>query len=532
MSNDTAANNRFKPTIAIRNNLDQGVELRSKWRFIPAAFLSFMVHGGLVALMVVLTPAKEAASGYEKKVEDKEEEKPLVDAPPQNENSFAVPDVDPDRRDPDVAINYNVDRIEKFSIPGIVTDGPIGVVGGSESAPPSSIPAPAGFGAIGVGGAISIDGVAGNSNAMGDPGGYGNGSPFIPGSYKEGRSGATKEKLLREGGGTEITEACVNKSLGWLARQQNADGSWSHNGNFPDNYNAAYNVAGTAFGLLPMLAAGKTHKLHKDNPYDKPIEKGLLYLLRVQNRQTGRLGSSMYEHGLATITLCEAYGLSQDPMLRKPAQMAIDFIVDSQHDEGGWRYAPKQAGDTSVVGWMVMGLKSGQMAGLNVSPITLRKVINYLEHVCDKRQDAEGYGYTGPGASRTMTAVGLLCRQYMQGWGRQNNRLQGSVHSHLMKYQPDVSNDVYYYYYATQVMHHFGGEEWKIWNAKMREKLVKSQDPDGSWKPKAGGHCAGRLMMTSLNCLTLEVYYRYLPLYYREQGAAMDANADVVKKGT
>jgi hypothetical protein len=85
--------------------------------------------------------------------------------------------------------------------------------------------------------------------------------------------------------------------------------------------------------------------------------------------------------------------------------------------------------------------------------------------------------------------------------------------------------NMYYYYYATQVMHHYGGEKWKAWNERMREALVKTQDKGkdawlfGSWDPTGDTHAAagGRLMYTSLALLTLEVYYRHLPLYYREQ---------------
>ena len=72
---------------------------------------------------------------------------------------------------------------------------------------------------------------------------------------------------------------------------------------------------------------------------------------------------------------------------------------------------------------------------------------------------------------------------------------------------PTNSQDVYYYYYATQVMHHFGGEEWKKWNEKMREYLIKKQDGNqnspnfGSWSAAGDqwGRAGGRLMMTSLN---------------------------------
>jgi hypothetical protein len=102
--------------------------------------------------------------------------------------------------------------------------------------------------------------------------------------------------------------------------------------------------------------------------------------------------------------------------------------------------------------------------------------------------------------------------------------------SGIINANPPARQDVYYYYYATQVMHHFGGESWKKWNEKMREYLISKQDKNdknasfGSWSPAGDpwGRAGGRLMITSLNLLTLEVYYRYLPLYYRDAGYKMD----------
>ncbi len=123
-----------------------------------------------------------------------------------------------------------------------------------------------------------------------------------------------------------------------------------------------------------------------------------------------------------------------------------------------------------------------------------------------------------------MSAVGLLCRQYLQSWGPQNLRMIKGVENHIKARGPNIK-DMYYSYYATQVMHHFGGQSWKDWNEKMRESLLKDQDKSngamsGSWNATGAGHSAagGRIMQTSLCLLTLEVYYRHLPLYYRDAG--------------
>jgi hypothetical protein len=163
------------------------------------------------------------------------------------------------------------------------------------------------------------------------------------------------------------------------------------------------------------------------------------------------------------------------------------------------------------------------MAGLDVPETTMRKAQFYVDSVNDTSK--ESYGYQGPGGTPTMSAVGLLSRQYLQNWGPNNPRLFKGVDKNLKTDPPGKHKNIYYYYYATQVMHHFGGESWKTWNDPMRDLLIKSQEKsppalDGSWSPVGDAHGGpgGRLMITSLSLLTLEVYYRHLPLYYRETG--------------
>lgn len=101
---------------------------------------------------------------------------------------------------------------------------------------------------------------------------------------------------------------------------------------------------------------------------------------------------------------------------------------------------------------------------------------------------------------------------------------------------------MYYIYYATQVMHHVGGDRWEKWNlgesgrAGMRETLLKLQDDSalakGSWDPRGDAHgdAGGRIMKTSLCLLTLEVYYRHLPLYRRGEVNAGKKMSGEMKK--
>jgi len=170
---------------------------------------------------------------------------------------------------------------------------------------------------------------------------------------------------------------------------------------------------------------------------------------------------------LAGALLIRGNALTQDKALMVPAQQSLNFIVYAQDKTGGgWRYAPQTPGDTSGVGWQIMALKSGHLAYLQVPKQTIAGAINFLNLV---QQDSGAfYGYTGPGKGAATTAVGLLCRMYL-GWKKEEPALQRGV-AWMSKRGP--TNNMYFNYYATQIMHHYGGEEWKKWNAVMRERSV------------------------------------------------------------
>jgi hypothetical protein len=486
-----------------------------------AMFVSFVTHAVLLVLFLLVAPTiagpPAAESDEFAHADDPQVLAEAAQALP--DETFDIPDVNLSNLDTRGELTNDSERRSEVTVPG--RDDPrakIGARDGLDSNPPSSYPTPTGFGP-GHGGADRI--------------GIGPGTPAeLPGGDAHGRSDYAHRLQLgdssssiqaRQRGATSESEAAVARGLMWLARQQTADGRWLLDGMFKDK-GAANDTAGTGLGLLPFLGAGKTHKASKGNVYEKTIGRGLRALISRQDPKRGDLGGGMYGHGIGTIALCEAYGLTQDPNLRLPAQRAVNFIVYAQNEKGGWRYSPGQEGDLSVTGWQVMALKSAQMAGLDVPVITLKKADRFLDSVVSSN---DGYGYTDTNATPTMSAVGLLCRQFMHGWGPQNIRLIRGINGNIKPTPPHSKKDAYYHYYATQVMYHFGGEAWKEWNQKMRDGLHASQEKDrdspniGSWSSAGDqwGTSGGRLMITSLNLLTLEVYYRYLPLYYRDMGA-------------
>ena len=337
----------------------------------------------------------------------------------------------------------------------------------------------------------------------------------------------TKRDLIEAFGGSPETLPAIARGLTWLAQVQHDQGHWQlHNfpkgpggKKFSGHGKSKSDSAATGLALLPFLGDGHTHLGGK---YQSTVKRGLRWLIEHQdddgNLFTGGEGNAhMYSHGIAAIALCEAYGMTKDEQLREPAQRAIDYVVAAQHKEGGWRYRPGDAGDTSVVGWQVMALKSAQMASLNVPETTLEKARKYLQSARRGKNKAE-YGYQrSSGGTPAMTAEGLLCYQYLdaKAGDPQLMRTVEIVANQPPKHGKDTS---YYWYYGTQAMFHIQGEPWKKWNAGMQEALLEHQVTSGpntgTWDPRdRWEQSGGRIMSTSLRLLMLEVTFRHLPLY-------------------
>jgi hypothetical protein len=368
-------------------------------------------------------------------------------------------------------------------------------------------------------------------------------SAVVPREAFSGRAARLRAASRPDAGGVVVeSEDAIERGLVFLAQHQRANGSWSLQG-FPEGASLISDTAATALAVMAFQGAGYNHR---ELAYREVIARGLAFLLSRQ-KENGDLfvplddasnkSVWLYSHALATIAVCEAYGMTQDATLREPAQRAIDFIIAAQQKErGGWRYSPAVGADTSVSGWMTMALKSGELAGLSVSPA----IFGNIQHWLDTAQQSAGsphlYCYNpyapdspeqrhGRVASKTMTAVGLLMRLYT-GWRPGDSNLtRGS--NYLAANLPTDGNarqserDTYYWYYATQVMAQVGGENGQAWSDRLQPLLVKSQvrrgPLAGSWDPllpiaDRWGPQAGRLYVTAMNLLSLEVEWRKLPV--------------------
>ncbi|MFP6693078.1 MAG: hypothetical protein VB875_08680 [Pirellulales bacterium] len=332
-------------------------------------------------------------------------------------------------------------------------------------------------------------------------------------SLREGALG--DKKVMAKLGGSDQTEAAVDKALAYLAKIQSADGRWDMSEHGGGQANA--DMASTGAALLAYYGRGERH----DQPcqYREVVEKGINWMIDQQNKVDGDLrGTSpkgrMYEHGIASLAMVEAYGVTKDRKLHPRAQSAVNFIVKAQHEEGGWRYEPGQKGDLSVSGWIIMVLASGQMSGLEIPAETFDGARKFLDSVSDGKHGG-AFGYTnkagGGGSSPAMNAVGFFCRQLL---GLSNtSELAWEASSLIDKKGLDVA-DVYYAYYGTLAAYQHQGPAWRSWLASMKEQFIKAQAEDGSWIAKGPhGGAMGPIITTALVALCLEAHYRYTPLY-------------------
>jgi hypothetical protein len=331
-------------------------------------------------------------------------------------------------------------------------------------------------------------------------------------------------------GATPATDLAVEKGLAWLARNQEADGRWN-----PRRHQAGIErfVAGrdrqaagkdadtgiTGLALLAFMGAGYTHL---DGPYQTQIRRGLEFLIRGQKADGNLAGeagyfSGMYCHAMALLALAEAYALTGSPEFREPIAKGVVFTLQAQDPvEGGWRYRPRDPGDTSILGWQILALKSAEFAGLLVPQQTFDRARRFVESVSSGKAGGLAAYRAVERPSPAMTAEALVCRLFL-GTAPTDPVVQEAVEFILAEPPGKGPPNFYYWYYATFGLSQVGGEAWERWNQALRYTLVSSQRRDypwdGSWDPTCiwGGY-GGRVYTTALAILCLEAYYRYLPL--------------------
>jgi hypothetical protein len=342
------------------------------------------------------------------------------------------------------------------------------------------------------------------------------------------------------GGGSPETEAAVQAALAWLSANQNPDGRWEArrheagrdtmtDGRSRPNAGLEADSGMTGLALLTMLGSGHTHLR---GPYRENVRRGLEFLLAIQSGDGSLAGpadrfAAMYCHAMAAFALSEAYAMTGDSRLSGPVHRAIGYTLAAQDPAGGgWRYSPRDPGDTSQLGWQLMALRSAELAGIAIPAATRANMVRYLQSVASGRQGGLASYRPHERPTRTMTAEALACWQFL-GMARQHPAAAEAAEFLLGELPGQGRPNFYYWYYATLATFQLQGEPWQRWNDAMRTHLLaiqeKAEPLAGSWDPDPvwGGY-GGRIYSTSLAALCLEAYYRYLPLWKVGAGGVRD----------
>lgn len=308
----------------------------------------------------------------------------------------------------------------------------------------------------------------------------------------------------------KTTRKAVDAGLAYLATRQTEEGSFGI-GPYQSNL-AVAGLCGMAF-----LSAGN---LPGRGRYGQHLNGCIDYVLAnardsgfIQTGESNTRGP-MYEHGFAALFLAEAYGTSPKPNLRQKLVKAIQLIINTQNEEGGWRYEPRRdEADLSVTVCQVMALRAAHNTGVFVPKATIDRAIKYVER-CQNDDGGFAYMANAPGESRFPRSAAALVAMYNAGIYEGEVLTKGL--EYVMQFPPDQSGHddrqyfFYGHYYAVQAMWQAGGRAWNAWYPAIRDTLLDEQRDNRSWSDAISSEYG-----TAMACLILRMPESYLPIFER-----------------
>jgi hypothetical protein len=296
------------------------------------------------------------------------------------------------------------------------------------------------------------------------------------------------------------TKKAVDKALRYLVDKQELDGAWG-------------NTAITSFTLMAFMANGH---MPNQGEHGKAVAKGVRYLCstaREDGYLVGARGGNMYCHGMATLALTQAYGMTGDEDVKKVTKRAIELIVKTQNNEGGWRYEPAPTdADISVTIMQVMALRGAKDAGIHVPDKTMDNAIKYVNRCYDKRTGGYRYQPFGGPVGYARTAAGVCVLQLC---GKFDGDEINKAIEYLEKASDDPGHYWYGHYYACHAMNQVGGELWEKYYKRMRDSLLRTQRSTGEWYETRREAAYGPNYQTAIAVLILSVPTHYLPIYQK-----------------
>lgn len=308
---------------------------------------------------------------------------------------------------------------------------------------------------------------------------------------------------------TAAARKSIRRGLDFLTGRQNQEGSFGSEG-------FARNTAVCSLAGLAMLAHGSTPGR---GPFGVAVDRLLGFVLS-QSSDSGLIAvedpvarGPMYGHGFATLFLSQVYGMSRRPKVRENLKRAVQLIIDTQNEQGGWRYEPRRGdADISVTICQMTALRAARDVGIHVPAKTVQQCMAYVK----RAQNADGgfmYTHEGGESGFPRTAAAVVA---FYNAGIYKGRELESALEYMRRFAPDEQMTpppqyfLYGQYYAAQAWWYTGGDAWRRWYTPVREALLASQASDGSWSDRVGPEYA-----TALCCLILQMPNNFLPILQR-----------------
>jgi hypothetical protein len=331
--------------------------------------------------------------------------------------------------------------------------------------------------------------------------------PKEGGGFVDGREGEVPE------GAAELvtaeTDKSIDEGLAWLAKQQNADGSFG-TGSYRGN------IAVTSLAGLAFMAAGSSPGRGQ---YGAQIDKALVYVMDKTAPSgfiaipTSGTHGPMYSHGFGALFLAEAYGMTRRPEIREKLQKAIQLILNTQNNEGGWRYQPVRAdADLSVTICQINALRAARNAGIFVPKETVDACIKYVK----LSQNPDGgfrYMLQNGVSAFPRSAAGIVALYSAAEYD--GKEIDAGI-AYLKGYMPEIkfgqrySHYFYGHYYAAQAMWIRGGDDWNAWYPAIRDELVRRQTPQGYWSDSICNEYGSAMAL-----IILQMPNNVLPIFQR-----------------
>ena len=330
------------------------------------------------------------------------------------------------------------------------------------------------------------------------------------------------------------TIRAVDRGLNYLVKTQRRDGSWLNQG-----AHGTYPAVMTSLAGIALLASGSTPET---GPYSRNAAKAMNYLLRLAEAKKDGLiaggydGRSMYGHGFSMLFLAQCYGMEigkeQEKRIAGVLAKAVTLTARAQSDlgkqfnhAGGWYYTPTSRHDEgSVTVTQLQALRACRNAGIKVPKSTIDRAVAYLRRC---QMDDGGICYRAGQKGRSLPAISAAAIACFYAAGIRDRQTGGrgaeaKMAERLLQYlrknvqvgKGRSGHWGHYFYthlYMAQAMYQRGGKDWKTYYPKIRDRMLKMQNPDGSWN----GDSVGTTYGTAIATIILQLPYGYLPICQR-----------------